>query len=825
MARISKQMTECNDEKRRQKLHEEKAETKKRLPLWVFAAGKIDTTTRVCFGREVAQMWRKQEAIHLNGLYMADFDDIDDPQKVWSMLAKKNQTERTEKESLTYAKELCEKYGIVFAHITPSGRGLRMVCKYHNLDWNIADHQQWLAKELGLKADEACKDSARASYACPRENILHIELETLLTYQADEYEARHGESYRQGNSQPTLGVGDGSNGNAVPAGGNAVQQGGAQENGNAADEAASDESISIEQNEQGQYTYDGIPYNEIAAEYLKRHLGGEPPVGGRNTTYHKLVSGCMRYLCDNNAEAILLVTPGFGLPQHERQQTVASALRGKKYEGMPAKVATILKGLRLRYPKPGTASGIGESEWDYARWARRFQPYLTGHWDKVVGVMPEEERVNAMLCAGAMFGTLASGVRLQNWYDGSTVPLTFMVYIIGQAASGKGTYELLNKLIMEPLRLADEKGRREEERYIEDQRRRASSTAAAKAQPMELKHYPVRYLPSNITMAQRNERLRWSMVQAGDEKRQVACYTFESELSSKVQYEKSSWAAAQDFDKKSFSCEEVGSETRSNLTANGTVPAFFNLIATGTLDALYKKITRQNCLDGLPTRLIMGVQPDGKYKMIEYRSRRRKVDDETWLRTVGSRLLELVSDINLEQEVRVPKKRQDEYGEKTSISKALYEWGVRTAEICGLGDFATGDYFRRRVPMIAARYAAVYAIINDLDHFQNTGSVKIDMKTIDYAVAMCDYLMESQMYYFGKMVTEASEMATGSTQVFKNTKVERALAALPNEFSSKEICNVLGHTNTRSTYMTLDRLVKSHRIVKLEKDKYKKITN
>ena len=123
-----------------------------------------------------------------------------------------------------------------------------------------------------------------------------------------------------------------------------------------------------------------------------------------------------------------------------------------------------------------------------------------------------------------------------------------------------------------------------------------------------------------------------------------------------MQYEKSSWAAAQDFDKKSFSCEEVGSETRSNLTANGTVPAFFNLIATGTLDALYKKITRQNCLDGLPTRLIMGVQPDGKYKMIEYRSRRRKVDDETWLRTVGSRLLELVSDINLEQEVRVPKK-------------------------------------------------------------------------------------------------------------------------------------------------------------------------
>ena len=173
----------------------------------------------------------------------------------------------------------------------------------------------------------------------------------------------------------------------------------------------------------------------------------------------------------------------------------------------------------------------------------------------------------------------------------------------------------------------------------------------------------------------------------------------------------------------------------------------------------------------------------------------------------------------------MPKKRQEEYGEKTSISKALYEWGVRTAEICGLGDFATGDYFRRRVPMIAARYAAVYAIINDLDHFQNTGSVKIDMKTIDYALAMCDYLMESQMYYFGKMVTEASEMATGSTQVFKNTKVERALAALPNEFTPKEIASILGHRHQKSAYLTIERLIKSHKIIKIEQGKYKKITN
>ena len=88
---------------------------------------------------------------------------------------------------------------------------------------------------------------------------------------------------------------------------------------------------------------------------------------------------------------------------------------------------------------------------------------------------------------------------------------------------------------------------------------------------------------------------------------------------------------------------------------------------------------------------------------------------------------------------------------------------------------------------------------------------------------MCDYLMESQMYYFGKMVTEASEMATGSTQVFKNTKVERALAALPKMFSVEEITKALGHSNKKSAYQTIGRLIKAHRVRLVEKNKYEKL--
>ena len=54
-------------------------------------------------------------------------------------------------------------------------------------------------------------------------------------------------------------------------------------------------------------------------------------------------------------------------------------------------------------------------------------------------VLPRFSRLNGILVAGTMSGTLLSGCRLRNWYDhGSDLALTFMTYIIGEAGTGKG---------------------------------------------------------------------------------------------------------------------------------------------------------------------------------------------------------------------------------------------------------------------------------------------------------------------------------------------------------------------------------------------------
>jgi prophage antirepressor-like protein len=61
--------------------------------------------------------------------------------------------------------------------------------------------------------------------------------------------------------------------------------------------------------------------------------------------------------------------------------------------------------------------------------------------------------------------------------------------------------------------------------------------------------------------------------------------------------------------------------------------------------------------------------------------------------------------------------------------------------------------------------------------------------------------------------------------VFKNTKVDRALAALPMMFTIEEIAKALGHTNKKSAYQTVGRLIKAHKVKLIEKYKYQKTSN
>ena len=129
---------------------------KESLPCLIFGARDFDETPlKTDPSRKMKR--RILAAIHLSGLFMFDVDHVDNPHEIY---------ERTRVDGFPWE--------VVFAHLTSSGKGLRLVCKARVDVGNIADNQIELAKTLNVKADASCIDASRISYAPMREDVYYL---------------------------------------------------------------------------------------------------------------------------------------------------------------------------------------------------------------------------------------------------------------------------------------------------------------------------------------------------------------------------------------------------------------------------------------------------------------------------------------------------------------------------------------------------------------------------------------------------------------------------------------------------------------------------
>ena len=158
---------------------------KESLPCLIFGARDFDETPlKTDPSRKMKR--RILAAIHLSGLFMFDVDHVDNPHEIF---------EQTQAEGFPWE--------VVFAHLTSSGKGLRLVCKAKVEVGNIADNQIELAKALGVKADASCIDASRISYAPMREDVYYLNEEELLNYYDEAFDKKYCETYRSGSTAAT----------------------------------------------------------------------------------------------------------------------------------------------------------------------------------------------------------------------------------------------------------------------------------------------------------------------------------------------------------------------------------------------------------------------------------------------------------------------------------------------------------------------------------------------------------------------------------------------------------------------------------------------
>ena len=108
-----------------------------------------------------------------------------------------------------------------------------------------------------------------------------------------------------------------------------------------------------------------------------------------------------------------------------------------------------------------------------------------------------------------------------------------------------------------------------------------------------------------------------------------------------------------------------------------------------------------------------------------------------------------------------------------------------------LEDDSLGDYFRKRPPMIAVRLAVVDAVLNSLDSFEESGKLNLNFSSIELALNLADYIFESQMWFFGKVVDDALTGVGVTGNVRHDTKKVIAFSKLGNEFTVDDVMSLL----------------------------------
>ncbi len=240
--------------------HDRRSALKKQLPIITFQA-RFDGP-------------RKNALAHPSGFYIFDGDGIDDPHSFY----------------IANVARRLEELEILYAGMTPSCHGIRLVARMRSEFSSIADAQKWLGTQIGWECDPQCKDLARASYVVPHSYVYYLNRALF----EDDKEASpcviaRSEAQRSDAAIHTYG------GNCL------------------SDDVWIASSPAAPRNDE---SFKGIPLTTIAHEWLLQ-TGGEPAEGERNDRLHKLALR-LRHITDYNEQTLLKVMPRYGLSEGER---------------------------------------------------------------------------------------------------------------------------------------------------------------------------------------------------------------------------------------------------------------------------------------------------------------------------------------------------------------------------------------------------------------------------------------------------------------------------------------------------------------------------
>lgn len=439
-----------------------------------------------------------------SGMVMIDFDHL------------------TDEELLSLASTLKEggpqDWGVRLVHITPSGKGLRVVIKALANDTydgclSIKDYQERFAQLVNMagRLDGVTTDLARLSFCPCARDIIY------------KYSAMFGE-------QPDFTKFE------VPTSTPAPDK--------------------LDVPDSGQMTYEGIALKEIFDMYFTI-TGGLPKEGGRNAAFYTAARD-LRYICDFNPNVLARFMPQVGLSEAEVKQVCGSACLSSRASKIPDTVREAINAIKETTDDEPADTAEGKSVSTLPAIVR-----------PIVGIAPagfEEATVLALL---PILGTLATGVRAR-YLDGELHSPSFSTIITAEQASGKSFTRTIVDQLLQPIKDEDTASRVVEQAYKADLKKKKN----AKDQP-EDPRVVIRLVPASISVAKLLQRLDYA------DGKHLFSFAEELDTVIKSN-QSGAWSQKSDIYRNAFDNAEYGQDFMSDNSYSANLKVFYNLLMLGT---------------------------------------------------------------------------------------------------------------------------------------------------------------------------------------------------------------------------------------------------
>jgi len=659
-----------------------------------------------------------------------------------------------------------QEMGIALVHITPRGKGLRLVTRLQEGE-SIADCQHRIASHFGMSeyVDPAVKDVARISFLPCKDYMLYVD-ESLFEGITLASSAEKTEAAAEAIAAPA----------ETPA---------VAAKAPAAEAAATPAEVPAEAPIPAAevFDYQGIKYSVIIKALMERiATQGKTREGERNTDLYQ-VARELRHICDYNFQKVYsLLAPYFStLTDKEIRLTIGNAI------GSAGRTITpVLRGVldELKHE----LADVDTERTDPTQ--PKKLPKLSPIEEMMLAKFPSFLRPNLYLASLPVWGTIGTHVRF-DYMDGRECSLSFMTAVVAKSAGGKGSMAHLYELMTKKLREEDAVERQKADAYY-----RACNRASENSEKPEEPRVRIRLFSDDITTSQIFEYL--------DNLKGQHALQFTEEIDTLNKAKRSIYGNNDDIYRKAFDNGMAGKESKSKLTRNIRIPIYLNTLFCGTGRAMHKFYN--NPESGLNNRIIFTYLPNvrvkGWPKYERFTEEEQALFDET-----AERLSQMGKDGKmsfpmLDKIIERLKNRMDREDDENP-DEVWYDLGKRALAIA----YRAGvlQYLLRGCP-------------DDKKQLTEIGKV---MTWVFETVRMGVYTFSGESY---EENYEENEAINKRHRNMQNCKNKQLFSLLPEMFTAKDVMELKAKNGepTKNPTMVVSRWVEEGMVVKVTYGKYKK---